>query len=119
MIKLTCFLKRNPSLSVEEFREHWQTTHADLIQSVPGIDRWLIRYVQRLPVDEPDKWTGTREFDGITEQWFASYADFEAMISDPGYRATVTPDEGVLLDMEGIVCLITEEARPVVDGRAD
>jgi uncharacterized protein (TIGR02118 family) len=119
VIKLTCLLKRNPALSVEEFRDHWRTTHADLILSVPGIDRWLVRYVQRLPVDAPGKWTGSAEFDGVTEQWFESYADFEAMISDRGYRQIVNPDERLLLDLDAIVCTITEVTRPVVDGEAD
>jgi uncharacterized protein (TIGR02118 family) len=119
VIKLTCFLKRNQALTAEEFREHWRTTHAPLIESVPGIDRWLVRYVQRLPVDAPGKWTGTTEFDGVTEQWFESYADFEAMISDPGYRAIVGPDEQLLLDLDAIVCTITETTRAVVDGEAD
>jgi uncharacterized protein (TIGR02118 family) len=119
MIKLTCMLRRNPALSAEEFQAHWRTTHADLIRSVPGIDRWLIRYEQRSPVDEPDGWTGTAEFDGVTEQWFESYADFVAMIADAGYREIVGADEPVLLDMTAIVCTITEDVRPIVDGKAD
>ncbi len=118
MIKLTCLLVRNPALSAEQFQQHWRTTHAELIRSVPGIDRWLRRYTQRSPLDDPS-WTGTSELDGVTEQWFDSYADFEAMISDPGYRATVGKDEGVLLDMDKIVCLITEDVRVVTGGDGD
>jgi uncharacterized protein (TIGR02118 family) len=119
VIKLTCLLKRNPSLSAEEFQEHWRTTHAALIRSVPGIERWLIRYEQRSPLDQRDGWTGTAEFDGVTEQWFGSYDDFVAMISDPGYREIVGADEPLLLDMGAIVCTITDDVRSIVDGEAD
>jgi uncharacterized protein (TIGR02118 family) len=118
MIKLTCLLVRNPGLSADEFQEHWRTTHAELIRSVPGIDRWLRRYTQRSPL-EHQGWTGTAPFDGVTEQWFDSYDDFEAMISDPAYRATVGQDEGTLLDMDKIVCLISEDVRVITGGDGD
>jgi uncharacterized protein (TIGR02118 family) len=117
MIKLTCLLKRNPGLSPAEFEEHWRTTHADVIRSVPGIDRWLVRYVQR-PVTSGDL-TGSVGYDGVTEQWFASLDDFRAMIMDPEYRARVVPDERELLDMSSIVWVLTEEQRVIVDGEAD
>jgi uncharacterized protein (TIGR02118 family) len=114
VIKLTAMLKRNPALSAEEFHEHWRTTHAQLIRDVPGIEKWVLRYVQR-PVAIGD-WVGTEGFDGVTEQWFPSMAAFLEMIVDPEYLARVRPDEAHLLDLAGCVFLLTEDDREVIAG---
>lgn len=117
MIRLTALLRRNPALSAEEFQAHWRDVHGPLVLSVPGIDRWVVRYEQHPPADLPaGSWTGTEDVDGVTLQWFRSYDDFLAMISDPVYRETVGPDEKHLIDLEGSMFLITEEPRVVIDG---
>jgi uncharacterized protein (TIGR02118 family) len=114
VIKLTCLVKRNPSLTADEFAEHWRTTHADLMRSLDP--RYVKRYVQRVPFQMPGL---PGEYDGVAEQWFDSLEDFLAMIADPDYLARVRPDEEYLLDMSAIVCVLTEDARVVVDGVAD
>ena len=120
MIRLTAMLRRNPALSVEEFHAHWRDVHAAKIRSVPGIDRWLVRYEQhpRVP-GAPGAWTGSDGFDGVTLQWYRSLDDFVAMTNDPGYQETVAPDEGRLLDLAGGVYLLTGEPRVVIEGLAD
>jgi uncharacterized protein (TIGR02118 family) len=117
VIRLTAMLRRNPALSAEEFDAHWREVHAGLIRSVPGIDRWVVRYEQhpRVP-DRVGSWTGSEGFDGVTVQWFESLEAFEAMISDPEYRRIVGPDEQHLLDLANSVYLLTEEPRVVIDG---
>lgn len=122
MIRLTALLRRNPALSAEEFQTHWRDVHAALIRSVPGIERWVVRYEQHPPAAPglPEgAWGGTDDVDGITLQWFRSYDDFLAMIGDPVYRDTVGPDEKHLVDLERSVFLLTEEpgsTRVVIDG---
>lgn len=120
MIRLTALLRRNPALSAEEFQTHWRDVHAPLILSVPGIERWVVRYEQHPPASLPaGAWGGSDDVDGITLQWFRSYDDFVAMISDPAYREIVGPDEKHLVDMDRSVFLLTEEpagARVVIDG---
>jgi hypothetical protein len=120
MIRLTALLRRNPALSAEEFQAHWRDVHAPLILSVPGIERWVVRYEQHTRASLPaGAWTGTDDVDGITLQWFRSYDDFVAMIGDPAYREIVGPDEQHLVDLERSVFLLTEEpagTRVVIDG---
>jgi len=120
VIRLTALLRRNPALTVEEFHTHWRDVHATLIRSVPGIERWVVRYEQhpRVP-DRPGSWTGTEGIDGVTVQWFRSLDDFEAMIRDPEYRRIVGPDERHLLDLERSVYVLTEEPRVVIGGGSD
>lgn len=117
MIRLTAMLRRNPALSAEEFHVHWRDVHAALIRSVPGIERWVVRYEQhpRAP-DRAGSWTGSEGYDGVTVQWFRSLEDFEAMIGDPEYRRIVGPDEQHLLDLANSVYLLTEEPRVIIDG---
>jgi hypothetical protein len=119
MIRLTAMLRRHPALSADEFQAHWRDVHAPLILSVPGIERWVVRYEQHTRASLPeDAWTGTDDVDGITLQWFRSYDDFLAMIGDPAYREIVGPDEKHLVDLERSVFLLTDEptARVVIDG---
>ena len=119
MIRLTALLRRHPALSADEFQAHWRDVHAPLILSVPGIERWVVRYEQHTRADLPGQWTGTEDVDGITLQWFRSIDDFMAMISDPAYREIVGPDEKVLVDLERSVFLLTDETdgrRVVIDG---
>ena len=116
MIRLTAMLRRNPALSAEEFQAHWRDVHGPLILSVPGIERWVVRYEQHPPAALPGQWIGSDGVDGVTLQWFRTYDDFLAMISDPVYRETVGPDEKHLIDLEGSMFLIIEEPRVVIDG---
>jgi len=117
MIRLTALLRRNPALTAEEFHAHWRDVHGPLIQSVPGIDRWVVRYEQHLRVPaDVGPWTGTEDVDGITLQWFESYEDFMAMVADPEYQRIVGPDERYLVDLERSVFLLTDESPRVVIG---
>lgn len=108
MIKLMCFVKRNPALTREEFHHHWRTVHADLIRNNEAARRYVVRYEQnhRVPrdYDRPD----SPGFDGMTVQWFDSFKDFIAMISDPGYQAEIGPDERAMLDYPATEFLITD-----------
>lgn len=115
MIRLTALLRRNPALTAEEFHAHWRDVHAAKILSVPGIDRWVVRYEQhpRLPPG-PGRWTGSAGFDGMTLQWYRSVDDLAAMVADAEYRRIVGPDERYLLDLDRSVFLVTDEARVVI-----
>ena len=116
MIRLTALLRRNPSLTPDEFHRHWREVHAAKILSVPRIREWVIRYEQHECVPaEAGRWTGSDGFDGMTLQWYRSLDDFEAMIGDPEYRRIVGPDEQYLIDLANSVYLVsTEEARRVI-----
>ena len=114
MIKLICFVKRNPSLSVEEFHDHWRGRHARLIRETPVVADRVRRYEQNRRCAEDYERGG--EFDGVAIQWFDSMDDFVAMVGDAEYQARVAPDERALLDLDGIVWILTEEEEVVIAG---
>ena len=45
MIKIVIFFKRKSGMSVEDFQQHWRTTHADIIVKLPGIRRYKQSHV--------------------------------------------------------------------------
>jgi uncharacterized protein (TIGR02118 family) len=114
VIKLICFVKRNPSLSVDEFHEHWRGAHARLISETPGVSDRIVRYEQNHRAAEDYKRGG--DFEGVAIQWFDSMDDFVAMVGDPEYQARVAPDERELLDLDGIVWILTDDEEVVISG---
>ena len=91
MIKLICFIKRKPGMSIEDFHAYWRGTHGPLVASTKS-GQHAIRYEQnhRTLSDyerDPDG------FDGCTEQWFTSVEDFWASVqsgSGNGSKQTLT-----------------------------
>ena len=71
-------LTKRFNISSDEFIQYWTHTHADLVQRLPG----LIRYVINIPQWQP----GIRPtFDGLVELWFQSRTAFEgAFTSEAG-----------------------------------
>lgn len=114
MIKLICFVKRNPSLSVDEFHDYWRGRHARLIRETPGVADRIVRYEQNHRCAKDYERGG--EFDGVAIQWFESMDDFVAMVGDAEYQARVAPDERELLDLDGIVWILTEQEEVVIAG---
>ena len=118
MIRLTAVLRRHASLSPEAFRAHWAEAHAEVIRATPGVAGRVVRYEQHPRAEAPGQWTGSDGFDGVTVQVFRSMDDFGAMLRDPGYQASVAPDERRLLDLDRSVFLLTDEPRLIIgDGR--
>ena len=67
MFKAVIILKRNENLSFDEFKSHWQTNHASLVQQLPGIRKAIFNF---------DQANGKGEIDAISELWFDSEEDF-------------------------------------------
>jgi uncharacterized protein (TIGR02118 family) len=114
MIKLICFVKRNPGLSVEQFHDRWRAKHAPLIRDTPGVADRIVRYEQNHRTANDYGRGG--DFDGVAIQWFDSMDDFVAMVSNPEYQARVAPDEEALLDRDGLAWILTDEEEVVVAG---
>src|SRR5271154_3246385 len=65
MVKAIHFFKRKPGMDFDSFAAHWRTTHAAIVERVPG----LRRYVQSLPLGSI--YQGVEPgYDGVTEAWF-------------------------------------------------
>jgi uncharacterized protein (TIGR02118 family) len=114
MIKLICFVKRNPALSVDAFHVHWREQHASLIRETAGVAARIVRYEQNHRT--VDDYARGGDFDGVAIQWFDSMDDFVAMVSHPEYQARVAPDEAALLDREGLVWILTDAEEVVIAG---
>ena len=83
MHKILIFLKRRPGLSLEEFRDYYESRHVPLcMKYMAGARRYLRRYVQT----QADAAGNPREldFDVITELWFNDRAAFETALKFVG-----------------------------------
>src|ERR1700757_1915322 len=99
--KILLFMKRKPGMSVEAFREYYETRHAPLAAKYStNLQRYIRRFIEPLPHPE----TGPNEemeFDVITELWCKDEASFIAL---RGYLTTaimpdfIVADEGNLFD---------------------
>ena len=88
--KILLLMKRKPGMSVEAFREYYETHHAPLAEKYGAGNN---RYIRRFLDPQPHPETGTNElpYDVITELWYRDEADFKATL---GYITTsIMPDE--------------------------
>jgi uncharacterized protein (TIGR02118 family) len=84
MIKMIALLSRKPGLSLDAFREYYETRHVPLIRSIAAtVLDYRRSYVEPGTIltggisGEPgDPWLP--EFDVITEVWFADQAAYDA-----------------------------------------
>ena len=103
MIKVCAVLHRRPDLGVEEFQDHWRTTHSALVTSVPGIRR----YVQSHPRLGGYR-RGPLPFDGLAEIWADDTDALRAMAASTELRA-VRQDEPNFLDTGRLVELVVDD----------
>jgi len=88
--KILLFMKRRPDISVEAFREYYETRHVPLAERhSSGMTGYIRRYIEPQPHPETGEWADGP--DVITELWFSDekvYRDTLAYIT-----STVMPDE--------------------------
>lgn len=67
--KILLFMKRRPDITVEAFRDYYETRHAPLAEKYSrGVSRYIRRYIDPLPHPETGEFTDGP--DVITELWF-------------------------------------------------
>ena len=110
MVKLVAFFKRKPGISVEQFQQHWRTTHADLVVRQRGLGRYVQNHTlaSGYRTREPD-------YDGVAEAWFDSTQSMRELEPSAEYRA-VREDEANFLDVDSLGAVITNEV-VIVDGQ--
>jgi uncharacterized protein (TIGR02118 family) len=116
VIKLICFLKRKPGMSVDEFHQYWRDHHAPLVASTKS-GQHAVRYEQNHRAGDPQDHLGASDYDGVTIQWFESVAAFEASIHEPDY-ADIGADLSKFLDVDSLVWMLTDDAEVVWDNRS-
>jgi uncharacterized protein (TIGR02118 family) len=109
MVKMIAFLKRNPSLTREEFSRHWREKHAPLVMGVPEFRRYLRKYTQCHIASNAGPVGAAADCDGVAELWFDSADDLAKAFSEPRYLEIIRPDEKRMLDFDKVLVCVTEE----------
>lgn len=116
-VKMICVIKRRPGMARDAFIEYYETGHSRLAaQHLPMIAGYHRSYVL------PGETGGTDvapQFDVMTEMWFRSQEDFDAMaaaLQDPTLGAMFAQDEEKLFDRNNIqMFLVEERAGPITE----
>jgi len=81
MFKAMILLQRKTEMSAADFQTWWLSDHAPMASQLPGLRKAVFNVVS----DE------NAEYDGVSELWFDSKADFEA-----AYASELLVEENVL-----------------------
>lgn len=116
MMKMIALIKRKAGLSSEQFREHYETSHAPLItELLPFFTDYRRNYQDPSLQFHPDHVEAVYQgpdFDVMTEISFASKADYEKMVTaleDPQIAERIRADEEQFIDRASIALYMTEE----------
>ena len=101
-------------MSPEEFHAHWRNVHGPLVASTQSGSH-VIRYVQHHRSLEDYSGDDDPGYDGVTEQWFESMAEYRRHMAEPDFQK-VWADVESFLDVEKLVFVVTEEPVVIVDG---
>ncbi|AGT08941.1 EthD family reductase [Paracoccus aminophilus] len=75
MFKAIILLKRRDDLPEAQFRDWWLSGHAPLVRQLPGLRKAVFNLLHEAP------------YDGVSELWFDSQADFEAAYATEAGKA--------------------------------
>ncbi len=115
MLKLVTLIPRKPGTTRAEFIDHYENRHVPLIESHFSQFR---KYVRNYPTGGNLHYAGIEAvpdapFDAVTEHWFESQADFDAMMAqfagDPELARQVAEDEARFCDTGRMVMFMVEE----------
>lgn len=105
--------------SVEDAQKYWSETHPVIAQTVPHAWAMLTRYVQfhgRALEPRPRGWIATgRSVPMCADMGFANQQDFIRHYTDPGYLATIRPDEIKFSRPGEMLAYVTGEERVLID----
>ena len=103
MLKSVVFFKRRGGMSVEDFQQHWRTTHAELVRRLPGLRRYVQSHTRLAGYAK-----GEPVYDGIAEIWADDMAALRAMTA-AAEHAAVQADEVRFIDKASQGAIVTHE----------
>ncbi|WP_135288467.1 EthD domain-containing protein [Pseudomonas kairouanensis] len=114
-LKVILSSTKHPSMSRAQFFNHLSNVHAPLVQSIPGINQYVRKYVQNhtrlkedlAPINTVYPHLETR--DSVIELWFDSNEMFLNLMSAPSYAEIVRPDEARFNDLSKLIILAAHE----------
>lgn len=112
MIKLVMPLSRRPGMSVEAFREYYESIHRKIGEKYLAgyATKYTRRYTQPMPT-RPGQIT-TPDVDVFLEIWYPDQETFEACsahLAQPEIRAEILADEARLFDTRRMHAYLVEE----------
>jgi uncharacterized protein (TIGR02118 family) len=120
MFKIIILSKRKSGLSMQEFRDYYETRHAVLAPSLTPLVRGYVRHYLA-PLASPLHGDAAEpSVDCVTEVWWDNERDFrEAMkvISEPSLAATISEDEEQFADRSSIRWFRATDAESTLDQR--
>lgn len=109
-MKVIAMYKRKPGLSVEQFRQHYETSHVPMsMRLFPFMTDYRRNYIRR---DSESPAANAFDFDVITELTFESPSHHQRMLqqmTDPAIRKEVEQDEIQFMDRSAAVYFIVDE----------
>lgn len=111
MIKLIVMIKRNASMSKEDFDRYWSGPHAEQVLGCADFKRHIRRYVQSHVVTQEGinlPWK-VSEYDGQAELCFDNIDEMNAAFNEPRFLAEVHPDDATIIDMDECKLMVVEE----------
>jgi uncharacterized protein (TIGR02118 family) len=114
MIKFIALMRRNPTLTHEQFVTYHKKNHAPLFMSLPEVQQHVRRYIQSHTVPGDLEGVPVSPFDGITEIWFDDLDSFRDVFASTSYMSTIRPDEAKFIDLKNSEVMLCTE-NPVYD----
>jgi hypothetical protein len=131
VLKYTTYLFKNPSLSEEDFHNHWRHHHArNPIESMKkhGVLRYtqyhctqatrgLLEPMVQKRRDNPDAKLKFEimPFDGIVQIWFPDWETWSRVSAEPIFAQAIFEDENYLFDTSRSYCTLGWEEDMVLD----
>ena len=112
VIKLVIPMKRRPGMSIEEFREYYESNHRLIGEKyLKGyVTKYMRRFVNPLPDRNGELYDP--EYDVILEIWYPDEETFKACgahLSRPDIAAEIRADEEKLFDMRSMRSYLVDE----------
>ncbi len=103
MIKVLVFIRKLPSISMDDFIRYYEDKHVPLVnQLLPMYAAYVRNYRDAVLFGQP----GDLPFDVVTELGFATRADYDrwcACLADPEIIAQIRADEAHFLDSSATI----------------
>ncbi|MDB5575533.1 MAG: Ethyl tert-butyl ether degradation EthD [Bradyrhizobium sp.] len=118
MYKTAVLIRRNPKLSIVQFKAHYEAIHAPLASGLmPKMRRYTRHFLK--PYGDGTYASGdVQDYDVITEMWFDTEADFhETMkyLSRPEVASVLGADEQRVFDRDSIRIYVLEDSGDAIN----
>jgi len=118
-MKVVMLFKRKTETTPEQFREHYEKTHAPLaVRLLPYFKSYTRKYVRHDMSYKSSSLGGEINFDVVTELTFDSKEDYDRMtkaLADPAVRNQIVKDEEQFMDRSPggrLIFFVDEETTP-------